>query len=132
MESLDEMPCPSCGQSAPFVLRPDTRHYGEVRCPEHGHRWISKPDSAKNPRRKANRKLLPAIAEDRRGWCWFCLRTDEALRALRPALELQIHHVIEVADGGTNDAENLQVLCEECHEEAHRARRRYRRYEIDW
>jgi len=31
----------------------------------------------------------------------------------------QIHHKVRIADGGTNDRSNLQVLCEECHRKVH-------------
>lgn len=30
---------------------------------------------------------------------------------------LELHHVIEVADGGTDDEENLVTLCGDCHRE---------------
>jgi len=35
---------------------------------------------------------------------------------------LQIHHIIEVKDGGSNDAENLQLLCSDCHMLTHSVR----------
>ena len=129
MESLTERPCPSCGAMLLLRLRPDTNHYGEIRCTScNRHQWIAKPENEKRPRRKANRKLLPLIDADRRDWCWRCLRTKESLGELQPSLELQVHHVIEVSDGGTDEPLNLEVLCEECHEETHRDRRRYGRY----
>ena len=33
---------------------------------------------------------------------------------------LEVHHVKELAHGGTNDPSNLQVLCRDCHIAAHR------------
>jgi 5-methylcytosine-specific restriction endonuclease McrA len=36
---------------------------------------------------------------------------------------LRVHHAEPVADGGTNDEENLFVLCDPCHVELHRAAR---------
>ena len=33
----------------------------------------------------------------------------------------EIHHVVPLAAGGTNDHENLVALCHECHMAAHRA-----------
>lgn len=33
---------------------------------------------------------------------------------------LQVHHIIPVKKGGTNDANNLIVLCPNCHYKAHR------------
>jgi 5-methylcytosine-specific restriction endonuclease McrA len=128
METPTEFPCPQCGALSPFRLRPETPHYGEIRCLEHGHHWISKPDNEKRQKRKPSRKLLKLIPEDRQTFCWRCLREEAALLALMPALILEVHHVIEVCDGGSNDLINLQVLCGECHEETGRDRRRYKRY----
>lgn len=128
MESQAEMPCPRCGVLSPFKLRPETPHYGEIRCAEHGHNWIPKPSDEKRTRRKTSLKLMAAISEERRDWCWRCLRNKEVLCSLNPPLLLEVHHVIEVSDGGTDSADNLQVLCAECHEETHRDRRRYARY----
>ena len=125
----DVRPCPKCGLLVPFQLRPDQpKHYGEIRCPRHGHAWVPKPEAEKRPRRKSNLELLEAIDLSRRGYCWRCLRTGLALKLLRPPLGLEVHHIVEVADGGTNEPSNLQVLCAECHEETRRDRRRYGRY----
>lgn len=33
---------------------------------------------------------------------------------------LQIHHIIEKHNGGTNDFDNLIVLCPNCHKKAHK------------
>ena len=33
---------------------------------------------------------------------------------------LEVHHVKELAHGGTNDLSNLQVLCRDCHIAIHR------------
>ena len=33
---------------------------------------------------------------------------------------LEVHHVIELQDGGTNDLENLRTLCRSCHIAAHK------------
>ena len=32
---------------------------------------------------------------------------------------LSVNHKIPRADGGTNDAENLEILCRKCHDEYH-------------
>jgi 5-methylcytosine-specific restriction protein A len=31
-----------------------------------------------------------------------------------------VHHKIKLTDGGTNDTENLQSLCQHCHERIHK------------
>jgi 5-methylcytosine-specific restriction endonuclease McrA len=125
----DMVPCPKCGVLVPLRLRPETPHYGDGLCPEHRHFWVRKPDNEKRPRRKSNLDLLQSIEAKQRTYCWRCLRSSSVLKGLRPPLGLEVHHVIEVTAGGTDDASNLQVLCAECHEETHRDRRRYGRYE---
>jgi 5-methylcytosine-specific restriction endonuclease McrA len=94
----------------------------------HGHRWIAKPAEDKRPKRKVNPDLVESLPEDRQHFCWSCLRERQLLRALRPSVSLQVHHVIEVAAGGTDDLENLQLLCAECHAEVHRRREAFNRY----
>ena len=37
---------------------------------------------------------------------------------------LEVHHIIPVCDGGTNDLDNLILLCELCHCEAHGAKKK--------
>jgi len=33
---------------------------------------------------------------------------------------IALHHIQRIADGGTNDPENLQLVCHVCHDEIHR------------
>jgi 5-methylcytosine-specific restriction endonuclease McrA len=33
--------------------------------------------------------------------------------------ELQIHHKVPLAMGGTNEADNLEILCKQCHLKRH-------------
>ena len=58
---------------------------------------------------RAYRRLRRRIL-DERGW-----RCEDCGRAGR----LELHHVIEVADGGTDHPDNLKVLCKGCHMAAH-------------
>ena len=32
---------------------------------------------------------------------------------------IELHHVLEVGNGGTNNDDNLKMLCEKCHADAH-------------
>lgn len=59
---------------------------------------------------------IPLTAETRKavaardgGACQKCGRRDG----------LQVHHIVNVIDGGTNDLENLATLCSLCHNEWH-------------
>lgn len=56
------------------------------------------------------RATIPQWIKDRKyHFCAACGRTDE----------LQYHHLIPVVDGGTDDPNNIVVLCAECHHKWH-------------
>lgn len=124
----DSFDCPKCGQSLPFAPRPETQHYGCIRCPVHGFLWISKPTESKRSRRRNNADLRRLIPSEKNSYCWFCLRSEAHLNGLRPSVVLQVHHIIEVQEGGTDELPNLQLLCAECHSEVHRRREAFLRY----
>ena len=44
---------------------------------------------------------------------WRCSKCGKAGR-------LEVHHIIPISEGGTNDPENLTPLCRECHINIHR------------
>jgi len=50
--------------------------------------------------------------EANRGFCEICLRSGT----------LKIHHIIEVKDNGSHEANNLQLLCGDCHNLVHAIR----------
>lgn len=43
--------------------------------------------------------------------CYMCKNTYDH--------PLQIHHIVPVCKGGSNEASNLAVLCSKCHKEIH-------------
>jgi len=120
--------CRLCKHPCEVKLRPDTPHYGEIRCPDHGHSWVPKPDEEKHRKRKRNAKLRKSILNCYDGFCELCLRPESSLKALNPSLSLEVHHVIECRDGGKDVTENLRLLCAECHEFVHARRRSFARY----
>lgn len=120
--------CPSCDRLLEVTLRPDTPHYGEIRCPDHGHSWVPKPDEVKRQKRKKNTKLRKLMPDCYNGFCELCLRPESSLKTLNPSLSLEVHHVIECRDGGKDVTENLRLLCAECHELVHARRRSFNRY----
>ena len=72
-------------------------------------------------------------SHERYGCAWRKLRTRYLLA--HPLCEMcakrgryvkatLVHHVLPLADGGTNDEDNLMSLCVSCHEEIHRRRRK--------
>ena len=127
--------CVECGQDLAVVETPQHKdHWAEYQCANTAcsrfkkHTgWVPKPRDG-NRRRKQNRKLLKRCDVSLRDFCHLCTRTSAALDRLKPALQLEVHHVIEVQDGGTDEASNLWILCSECHELVHRQRRAFNRY----
>lgn len=51
--------------------------------------------------------------------CQCCLRSKQFLG---DAGALEVHHVIPVSDGGTDDLSNIWVVCTACHKEIHHRR----------
>ena len=121
-------PCPKCGQESPFRLRDDVQHYGDIKCPTHGHMWVSKPTELKTVRRKVNRDLFELVSNKMRNYCWTCLRSRTLLKSLQPMVPLEAHHIIEVQNGGVDERDNIQIVCKECHSGIHRMREAFNRY----
>jgi 5-methylcytosine-specific restriction endonuclease McrA len=61
-------------------------------------------------------------------FCWFCSRRKDLLASLKPQTRLEVHHIVPVSDGGSDEPHNLILLCAECHAEAHRRREAFDRY----
>jgi 5-methylcytosine-specific restriction endonuclease McrA len=57
------------------------------------------------------------------GWEWGQLRTtvharDRACVRCGSTLGLQVHHRVALVDGGSNQLDNLELLCGDCHASA--------------
>ena len=59
-----------------------------------------------------------------------CGRLCCICRRLRPVL-LQVHHIVERSEGGTDDFDNLIALCIMCHSDVHTTRPFTRRFTPD-
>jgi len=81
--------------------------------------WAPKPKNA-NVRRdlKDAKRVLEESGRPR--VCEMCLRSEQELPPLQV---LEVHHMIEVQDGGTNDLDNLRWLCTDDHAYVHHRRR---------
>lgn len=82
-------------------------------------KWEGKPKEKKS--RKGQADLRNRFCKD---YCELCLSMKEDL-VLPDTLE--IHHVLEVQHGGSDEPENLQTLCTGCHKMVH-WRRTYNRH----
>ena len=49
--------------------------------------------------------------------CEYCLKEG------RSTLATEVHHILPLADGGTNDEKNLAALCKSCHSRTHLQKR---------
>lgn len=56
-----------------------------------------------------NTILKKSLIEERGSYCESC----------GEEVELQVDHIIPISQGGTNNVENLQLLCYECHQKKH-------------
>ncbi|MGG6242896.1 HNH endonuclease signature motif containing protein [Nodosilinea sp. AN01ver1] len=56
-----------------------------------------------------------------------CARRCCICRRFRP-LHLQVHHIVEKKDGGTDDKENLIAICVSCHSDVHSETKLTRRF----
>lgn len=80
-------------------------------------------ENSKN--RKASHQNL--VKEIGLNYCQWCLRYDYELPQPQ---RLEAHHIIEYAEGGTNDKNNILILCTACHSQCHHNRVYYGHYKI--
>lgn len=108
--------CKSCN-SPNLVerLRPDTQHHAELVCADCGtyQCWLPKPDSKKAKRPAAHRELVKKFS---RGFCVLCLTKEGDLPKGRA---LEGHHIEEYQHDGSDDRENVQIVCTGCHKLIH-------------
>lgn len=108
--------CLKCGD-VPGVVIPGPHpggHYAKVQC-ECGQflKWLAKPETDRVRRPSAHRNLVERFGVDH---CEMCLRKRADLP---PDQTLEAQHVVEYAEGGTNDRSNIWVVCTGCHKLIH-------------
>lgn len=64
-------------------------------------------------RKEFNSKIRNAYLRDNNIICCEKCKKDKSITSLN------VHHIIALADGGTNDYGNLIALCTRCHDEWH-------------
>ena len=107
--------CRSCGCPLFFKLCASGPHYAELRCVECGihNGFLPKPDADKIRRPAGHRELVQKYG---RGFCEMCLTKDSDLTKNET---LTGHHVVEFADGGSSERENIWIICTACHAMLH-------------
>ena len=120
----DTMSC-SCNAGVTKALTPDLPHYAKETCSTCGAfvRWQSKPAPENFSPKRKNKGLLKLFPNIDR--CSLCLRSREELPG---RTTLEVHHVEEVKDGGTDSPDNLWVVCSRCHMMIHQRRRDFADY----
>lgn len=76
-----------------------------------------------------NRKAVPRKIRD------FILVASKHQCSICQAKTVEVHHIIPVSEGGTNDLENLMAACPNCHTNFHEGRfttEQMRRYRTQW
>jgi len=121
---------PDCGGVCDSRLTPNRPNiYGEVYCRacNRHQKWLPFPDAAEKKRKKTGQKLLKQkIPFDMMGFCEICLRDKFELKILE--LNLEVHHVIPVSENGSDETNNLRLLCTHCHQLVEKQRKIYIRY----
>ena len=96
-------------------------HYAKLVCDECGGmtRWMKKP---KNENKRPKNKYTPSDLE--RNSCIICMREKDEL--INSEI-LEVHHIIEIANGGPDTPDNIDVVCTPCHRMIHYQRKYLRR-----
>lgn len=78
-------------------------------------RWDGRSDYmdakrvARTKKRKHPQRRIDAVYKRCNGECVVC----------GTAKDLEIHHILPISEGGTNKTENLELLCQKCHDMKH-------------
>lgn len=101
-----------------FVPTPTSVHYGKLVCPicERFVTWVKKPENQGKKRRPSQDHLRWLFDDEHIDYCQLCMRPRASLPH---GTVLDVHHIIEVHDGGTDDRLNLLLLCNVCHRIVH-------------
>ena len=106
-----------CGSSEKIETPRQDMHYSDIRCRSCGFHFGFGTDPEKKP--KSRKGQADLVKKYSKGFCEICLRTKQDL----PLPEvLEAHHIIEVARGGDDEAENIQICCTPCHRWIHHQR----------
>jgi 5-methylcytosine-specific restriction endonuclease McrA len=109
--------CGRCGHEGLQLIGPGHKcgHHASVRCAECNSfmRWLTKPDGDKVKRPAKHRNLVTKYSK---GFCEMCLRNEGDLPT---GQVLEAQHVQEYANGGSEDRENIWIVCTGCHKFIH-------------
>jgi HNH endonuclease. len=119
IQHIEGQPCRRCGTTSHinYIRHPGWPggHWGRVHCKNCDTfiKWASKPTDKKTKRSSSHKRLVSLYSH---GFCVVCLRQDSQIPAPQT---LEAHHIIPVADGGTDDQGNIMICCTACHKLIH-------------
>jgi len=101
-----------------LTLTPLLAHHARWDCPvcDRFLGWEAKPENADKKRRKPQDHLFWIFEGRGVDYCQLCLGHKEELP---PKTVFQVHHIVEVQAGGSDEPENLMHLCSICHRLLH-------------
>lgn len=103
--------CPVCGNE--FLATKSEQRTCSRACANVGRTGITYRSTGRPKKHKVNdvRALKQRLIETRGSQCERCGYNNVDI--------LVVHHIVRRSDGGTNELENLQLLCPTCHAEVH-------------
>lgn len=122
-ENFKEIECSQCG----YKGKPDKSgkvdklHGYALRCPMCNKFW-GWGGRKKLLRNESGNRVLSSIWTAKRlgiDFCQCCLRKNTHMGDTE---QLEVHHVVQVSDGGQDIPANIWVVCTSCHKEIHHRR----------
>lgn len=114
--------CPTCNYDAHIERRQCGPHLGAFCI--HCTRKIKHLKKLKNKNRrpaKDYKHLIKDKCSKGYAFCSICYRTRDFI-IQKTNVDLEVHHLLEVQHGGTEDPENLILVCQDCHNMIHSVR----------
>ena len=118
-QRLNEKLCPICGNSFTGHKKTCSRS-----CSNKSRTGIKYDGTNSNNKSTKSKRLRFEIASKRSGKCEECGNENYNI--------LQIHHIIERCNGGSDEESNLQLLCPNCHYTKHLGYSKYEEGQSDW
>jgi 5-methylcytosine-specific restriction endonuclease McrA len=97
--------CPEC--KSPIDKKSSGKVYCSRTCSNKGRTGLKYKIGSPNDKALKIRKLKKLLIEDRGPKCEICGFEDTRI--------LQVHHLLERCNGGTDSLDNLKLICPNCH-----------------
>lgn len=125
--------CNSCQENiTDFSMKQCGPHVGAFcnQCKNKIKHLSKKKNSSKRPRKDLS-KYRKLKFEKGYAFCAICYRSASDIK-VQTALDLEVHHILEVQHNGNEDPENLLCVCIDCHNLIHSIRYITHRDDSTW